>query len=460
MVNDDKGAGSTAKGGYRPSGRDRAGLAARQVAATILENVLHEKRNFDGVVDDRYGFANYRALIAKDRALARMIAATVLRRLGQVDDAIDRVSHTPLPAKAAKVRHILRAAIGQILFMEVPDSAAVNLAVTAISEDRKARHYKGFANAVLRRIAREKAEILAAQTPWRLNMPDWLHDELMAAYGAEMTEEIGAMHLLPPSLDFTVKSDPEKWAGLLDAAVLANGTLRRVQPARISALPGFQDGEWWIQDAAATLPVRLIGDVAGAKVLDLCAAPGGKTAQLVTAGASVTAVEISEHRATRLRENLTRLRLDAELIRADLFAWDDRRLFDAVLLDAPCSSTGTIRRHPDIARTKNLDEVATLAGLQLRMLRKAAQFVRPGGMLVFANCSILPREGEDICQIFVGEQGRLRSDPVLKSEFSFAPELITADGYLRTLPNMMAREPAQSGGLDGFFAARFIALGR
>ncbi|MEX2319572.1 MAG: RsmB/NOP family class I SAM-dependent RNA methyltransferase, partial [Bauldia sp.] len=342
--------------------------------------------------------------------------------------------------------------------------AAVSVAVDQIAADRDARHFKGLANAVLRRMARER-DALLAKLPPEIDTPAWLYDRWRAAYGAETTAAIAAAHRIEPALDVTVKDDPEGRAEKLGGIVLPTGTVRLIASGPIENLPGFAEGAWWVQDAAAALPARLLGDVRGKRVADLCAAPGGKTAQLAAAGALVTAVDISEPRLDRLRQNLRRLGLAAETVVADVLEWQpaqearsvatgkEKNPFDAVLLDAPCTSTGTIRRHPDIPWLKRAGDVATLAALQARMIERAVSLLKPGGTLVYCTCSLEPEEGE-AQRAAALQRLPLTPLPVAAAEVGGLAEALTADGAVRTLPCHLPNADPRLSGLDGFYIAR------
>ena len=431
------------------------GLAARQAAAKLLAAVIDARTPLDGLTDHDHGHPQFRALEARDRALVRAILTTALRFRRTIQALIDARLERPLPANALSLGHILHVAAAQILFLDVPDSAAVDLAVTHAKEDPRAKRFSSLVNAVLREIVRRKERALPAALTQTVDVPDWFNERLRAAYGDALTDEILAAHRLEAAIDLTVKSDPEGWAQRLDGVVLPTGSVRLERlDGPLTALPGFDDGEWWVQDTAASLPVRLLGDIRGLRVADLCAAPGGKTAQLVHAGATVTALELSPNRAKRLAANLDRLKLDAEIVQGDLFKYSPETLFDAVLLDAPCSSTGTVRRHPDVPWTKNPQDIAKLAGLQMRMLAHAVTLLKPGGVIVFSNCSLDPEEGEDMLQNFLAATPHMSADPILPGEFSFYDDYLTKDGTLRTTPAGLKMETPSLSGLDGFFAAR------
>src|SRR5262245_37753380 len=379
---------------------DTPGLAARRIAADVLDGVLRRRRPLDEQLEDHASHPDFAALPDRDRALVRALASTVVRRLGTLRHLLAKLLDRGLPADAPRLETALLLGAAQILWLEVPDHAAVDLAVRLTQADRRAARYAGLANAVLRRITRERAQLLAAidtsaQGPLTLDTPEWLLARWKKSYGAETARAIAAANGREPALDRTVKSDPEHWAAAMGGRVLPTGTVRATVHGPVPQLPGFGEGAWWVQDAAAALPARLLGDVRGLAVADLCAAPGGKTAQLAAAGARVTAVDRSGGRLERLKQNLARLRLAADVVEADVAQWQGGP-FDAVLLDAPCSSTGTIRRHPDIPWLKGEADIATLAALQRRLLAQAVTLVKPGGTLVYCTCTLDPEPGSDV----------------------------------------------------------------
>ena len=448
------------------SASNKPGLAVRLAAAKLLGAVIDARTALDGLTDENNGHPAYLALDARDRALLRAILLSALRHRSQITDVLAHRLERPLPKNARSLEHHLHVGATQILFLDVPDSAAVNLGVEAVSGDPRSKRFAGLANALLRRIAREKDRIHGWMQHNPPRAPDWLGDRLIDAYGEDRAEAIAEAHAHEAPLDLTVKDDPKLWAERLDGAVLSTSTVRIPSPsAAVPDLEGFTEGAWWVQDAASALPARLFGDLNGKRALDLCAAPGGKTAQLAAGGASVTAVEINNNRARRLAANLERLSLEAEVITgnalelslADIQAGDG---FDAVLLDAPCSSTGTIRRHPDVAWTKTPEDVAKLADLQFRLLERAATFVRVGGMLVFSNCSLLPEEGEAVTDAFLAAHPGYRLEPINWRELGADEEvlapMVTPRGTLRTTPELLPAPEPRMAGLDGFHAARFV----
>jgi 16S rRNA (cytosine967-C5)-methyltransferase len=430
------------------------GVAARLAATTALMAVLVDHRPLDIAIDATDG--PFETLDPRERGLARAILGIALRRRGQIDDALSRFLDKALPRKSGPLPAILHVAAAQILFMDVPDHAAVSIAVETAEADRDARHFKGLVNAVLRRLTEQRDAILASQDEIRLNIPDWLYERWVKDYGAETTAKIAAAHLLEPSLDLSVKSDPEGWAEKLGGIVLPTGSVRLIAHGPIDALPGFAEGQWWVQDAAAALPAKLLGNVEGKDVADLCAAPGGKTAQLAAAGAKVMAVDISEPRLQRVRENLSRLKLQIGTIAADVETWDPGRLFDAILLDAPCSATGTIRRHPDVAVLKRPSDIKALANLQSSLIARAVSMLVSGGTLVYCTCSLERAEGEDQVALALASLP-LVLEPIRPEEVG-GLEAICRDGFLRTLPSDLPNDEPRLSGLDGFFAARFRRL--
>ncbi len=420
-------------------------MSARRAAAELLVAVMDRGLSLDDALQATPSFLS---LEGRDRTFARALVASGLRRLGGVSAVLSRFLERPLPESAAHARALLHLGATQLLVLGTPAHAAVGETVETANAMREARGFAKLMNAVLRRVAREGAEILAA-LPAGADLPPWLFTRWRAAYG-ERAEAIARALLHEPPLDLSVKDDASGWAEKLGGFVTATGSVRVAPGARIESLPGFAEGAWWVQDAAAALPARLLGDVAGRRVLDLCAAPGGKTLQLAAAGALVTALDKSEPRLERLRENLARTRLRAEIVCADALEFRAREGFDAILLDAPCSSTGTLRRHPDVAWLRRPNDVRALSELQMQLLDVCAPLLRPGGCLVYAVCSLEPEEGPAIAATAL--QRGWRRGPVQVGEIAGADEFITPDGDVRTLPSHWS----DKGGLDGFFAARLM----
>jgi 16S rRNA (cytosine967-C5)-methyltransferase len=440
----------------RPSASEAApGRAVRDVAVALLVGVLDERRTLDSLLDAQSGLAAWRALPERDRRLARAIAATALRRHGETVAILDGLIEKAPGRRAGPLMRILEVAATQILFMEVADHAAVSTAVDQVGGDDAARHFKGLANAVLRRLARERQAILGRIDAAPNAAPPWLWQRWSSAYGEASARAIAEAHLHEPGLDLTVKSDPEGWAARLSGIVLPTGSVRLVPSGPVEALAGYAEGAWWVQDAAAALAPRLLGAVAGKRVADLCAAPGGKTAALALAGAEVTAVDASAQRLRRLDGNLARLELAAETVAADILTWTPSAPFDAVLLDAPCTATGTIRRHPDIAWLKKPEDVGALAAIQSAMIARTADFLNPGGTLVYCTCSLEPEEGEAQRPIALAT-GRWAPSPIAAAEIGGIGEAIGADGTVRTLPCHLPHANPRLSGLDGFFMMRLV----
>jgi 16S rRNA (cytosine967-C5)-methyltransferase len=427
------------------------GLAARRIAADILDGVLRRKIALDEQLSGKAAHPGLAGLADRDRALMRRLTATVLRRLGTLRQLLGGFLDKGFPSEAPRVETILLIGAAQILWLEVPDHAAVDLSVRLAQADRRAARYAGLINAVLRRVTQSKTAALANNAT--RDTPKWLVARWTKRYGAETARAIAAANGHEPALDLTVKYDAESWAERLRGRVLPTGTVRTFAQGAISLLPGFNEGVWWVQDAAASLPARLLGDVRGKAVADLCAAPGGKTAQLAFAGAQVTAVDRSAARLTRLSENLARLALQAETVTADALEWQSEP-FDALLLDAPCSSTGTIRRHPDVPWLKSESDIAVLVSLQQRLLDRAVDLLKPGGTLVYCVCSLEPEEAEEQVAALLARDARVVRLPVAAQEVCGRAEFLTADGDLRTLPPQLPDPDPRWGGLDGFYAAR------
>lgn len=439
---------------------DIPGLAARKAASRLLAAVIDAKTSLDGLTDHDNGHPQFRALDMRDRALVRAILTTALRFRGTIQALISARLDRPLPANAHALSHILHVAAAQILFLDVPDSAAVDIAVTQAKSDPRTVRFAGMVNAVLREITRRKERALPAALAQTSDTPEWFESRLVAAYGEEHAAAIRAAHRIEAPIDLTVKSEPAEWAEKLGGIVLPNGSVRLTSiDGPIASLPGFEEGEWWVQDAAAAIPAQMFGDLSGKRVADLCAAPGGKTAQLVHAGGHVTALELSPNRAKRLRANLSRLQLEAEIVVGDLMDYAPDVLFDAVLLDAPCSSTGTVRRHPDVLWTKGPQDVAKLASVQARMLAQAVKLLKPGGILVFSNCSLDPEEGEALYSAFLASNPEIAPLPIVPAELPFAAPYLTEHGAIRTTPAGMDMGSPEASGLDGFYAARMLRRG-
>ena len=433
------------------------GLVARTLAAQLVASVLMEGRPLEQALGEGAAAPEFAAMAPRDRALARAVAATVLRRQGELEHVLKAFLERPLPVNKGRLWPILLTGAAQLVALGMPPHAVVDLAVEMTRRDRGARRFAKLVNAVLRRVAERGPELLRGQDATRLNVPDWLWRRWSQSYGPELARRIGEASLHEAPLDITIKVGGDSaaaWAERLGGRLLPTGSVRLTHHGRIADLPGYGEGAWWVQDAAAALVVAAVGNVAGKSVADLCAAPGGKTAALAAGGAKVTAVDVSTARLARLSENLARLRLSADVIEADAAHWSPGRTFDVVVLDAPCTATGTIRRHPDILRLKRAQDVARMARLQRAMLAQATTLVGPSGLLVYSTCSLEPEEGVMQIANFLKERTDFERVPIAAAEIGAEAEWITAQGELRTLPCYLQQEAEELSGLDGFYVAR------
>lgn len=417
------------------------GLSARRAALALVKGALDHR----GGLEEAFARKPFSELELRDRALARMMAMTVLRRLGTIDRLLDGKLHKPPPDD---VRMFLRLGVAQLLYMDIPAFAAVDTTVRLAQGSEDTRPFKGLINAVLRGLLRDgpvtgDPEALA---------PGWLFARWRAAYGEAAAQAMAAAIPHEPLTDLSLKQPDDliALAEALEAEVLAGGSLRTPRRGDVTDWPGYAEGQWWVQDAAAALPTRLLAPKPGESALDMCAAPGGKTLQLAAAGAVVTALDRSAQRLTRLSQSLERIGLTAEIVATEADRWDDPRTFDAVLLDAPCSATGTYRRHPDVLWGTKPGDIAKLAGVQARLLDAAAKRVSPGGRLVYCVCSLEPEEGEGQTEGFLARHPDFSLAPIAPGEGGAPEGAVTAAGLLRALPHQAP------GGIDGFFAARFV----
>ena len=424
------------------------GLAARQAAAAAFADVVANGRS----LDERFAADSHFSLDVRDRALARSIVVASLRRLGTIRAALARFLERGLPKKAGPLEYILTTSAAQILFMDVPDHAAVDLAVHAARADQRSAPFAALVNAVLRNIAREKESILAVEDPF-LDIPMWLAARWRKAYGEDVAARMAVMLRHEPTLDLTVCGDGQEWADKIGGIVLPTGSVRLVNRAAIEELPGYAEGQWWVQDAAAALPARLLNVRPGERVADLCAAPGGKSAQLAAAGAEVVALDKSAERLRRLAVNFERLRLPVDIAVGDALTFEAQP-FDAILLDAPCSATGTIRRHPDVAWVKRASDIAALALVQAKMLERACGMLKPGGRLVYCTCSLEAEEGPAQIAALLRRNPDMVRLPVSADEIGGMSECLTAEGEVRTMPIHLPNDDPRLAGLDGFFMAR------
>ena len=420
--------------------------SSRAIALAALEAILNKGQNLAEALQKRPGIDK---LEARDRAFARLLLLTTLRRLGQIDNIIDGNLEKPLPAKRATVRHILRLGAAQLLFLDTPAHAAVDGAVALTNSSRHAP-LKGLVNALLRRIAREGRARCNAQDAARLNTSDLLWQSWINCYGEKICRAIAKVQMSEPPTDLSVKKELESWAVRLNAKRLPSGTLRLKRAGAVEMLAGYDTGAWWVQDWAASLPAKLFGDVIGKNIIEIGAAPGGKTAQLAAAGATVQAIDRSPMRIKRLQQNLARLSLTAEIVEADGENWRPAELAEGLLLDAPCSATGTIRRHPEIMWRRTPEDIVASTKRQTRLLSAASDMIKPGGLLVYTVCSLQPEEGPAQVEKFLSSDGRFERVAITSEEIGGLADALTPSGDLRTLPCHWA----PLGGMDGFFAAR------
>jgi 16S rRNA (cytosine967-C5)-methyltransferase len=419
---------------------EEAGLPARDAAVQFLEAALGRRAG----LDEALAAPASTRLDPRERAFARALTMATLRRLGPIDRAIGaKLTREP----PDRVRTLLRLGVAQLFWMGVPDHAAVSTVVTLTDRSKATRPFKGLVNAVLRGLLRDgppkdDPEALA---------PSWLLARWQAAFGADEARAIAAVIAHEPSTDLTVRdpADAAAVAALVEGQVLPGGTVRTPLRGDVAEWPAFDEGRWWVQDAGAAIPTRLLNLKPGETALDLCAAPGGKTMQMAAAGATVVALDRSADRLKRVTENLARLNLEAEIVAADGILWPDKRQFDAVLLDAPCSATGTFRRHPDVLWAASPLDIAKLSAVQRRLLDSAADRVKPKGRLVYCVCSLEPEEGESQVRAFLARRPDFDLDPIEPGEGG-APEASVPEGWLRILPHHI------DGGVDGFFAARLV----
>ncbi|MGL4637197.1 MAG: RsmB/NOP family class I SAM-dependent RNA methyltransferase [Beijerinckiaceae bacterium] len=431
------------------------GLMARRFAAEVIEDVVKRRQALDERLDRLNDVKAYADMSASDRGLTRAISTAALRRYGTIRKALaDRLAEG-IPVKSGRLESYLIAGVAQILDLQTPPHAAVNTTVSLVREDKHGRHFADLANAVLRRIAEARTGLVSDPAMVFADTPDWLRDRWTSAYGEEAAKAIAGAHRHEASIDITVKSDAAGWAQKLEAELLPTGSLRLTNRTAVPGLAGFEDGAWWVQDASAALPARLINAQPHMRVLDLCAAPGGKTAQLASTGAAVTALDRSAPRMERLASNMQRLGLTVDIKVAEATAFKAEP-YDAILLDAPCSATGTIRRHPDVAWSKTLEDIYKLAALQAKLLDHAATLLKPGGILVYATCSLERDEGEKQIERFLARNPAFTRKPVQAHEVGDQTDFITTEGDLRCLPSHLPHAVDRMSGMDGFFASRLV----
>ena len=412
---------------------------ARHCAMLALVHTLDNGQPLDGFWQKEPAFE---ALTPPDRAFTQHMVKTTLRHLGQIDAILQQFIDKPLKKHGLRVQHIMRLAVAQLLWLQTPPHAAVHSAVDLVKK-LKLTIYSGLVNAVLKKIVLQGADLMQKQPAATLNTPAWLWQSLVKAYGRKNAEGITLAHAQEPPVDITVKSNSSHWANALGGMVLPNGSVRLQHAGVITQLEGFEQGEWWVQDVSASLPVTLFSSLKDKRVLDMCAAPGGKTAQLIMAGAEVIALDASPARLHTLKGNLQRLQLKAECIAIDALVYKTNKLFDAILLDAPCSATGILRRHPDVAWNRKKEEIERLAATQAELLNHAIGLLKPGGELIYCVCSLQPEEGEKQIERLILENNNIN---IIKSSLSFLPDSAYSSG-IRILPHYLMAQ----GGMDGFF---------
>lgn len=429
-------------------------LIGRWAAMAFLEKILDDHLPLDQAFDQtcrQYGDK----LSAQDRGFVRHLGTTCLRHLGQLDAMINHCTSRKLTSKQKTIRNILRLGITQLLYMAVPAYGAVNSAVkmTDKQQNNTDRHSKGMVNAILRRIDREREKFSTSFSP-TMNIPKWMKEGWKIHYGAEAVDKIAVALLAEPPLDLSIKPecDGEEWAKKLGGTLLANGSIRCEKAGLVQNLPAYDDGMWWVQDVAASLPAILLGATAGDPVLELCAAPGGKTAQLAAKGCQVTAVDQSARRLRRLKENMDRLNLTCDIVTSDAAEYKPDKDYFHILLDAPCSSTGTMRRHPDVSRAKGPKDIQALGEIQARLLDAVVDMMPVGGILVYCVCSLQSQEGAGQIKALLDRNGTVKRKMISGTELSGFESSVQENGDVQTLPHYF------SGGMDGFFISRLVKI--
>ena len=425
----------------------KPGLPARVAAADILHAVLKDAMPLSELREQAADVLS--DLRPDERARAFSIAQIVLRNLPALDAVVETFLDRSPPMR---VNIILRICAAEVLLEDISVHAAVDSAVTAVKAKRKIAQFAGLTNAVCRKIVAQGPEILAAQSAPEL--PSILRKPMTKAFGKAAMAAMEAAFLGMPPVDFTIKdtSRVAEFADALEGTVLPNKSVRVKQPGQITTLPGFEEGDWWVQDAAATIPVLAMGDVSGKRVVDMCAAPGGKTMQLAALGAEVTAVDTSTSRMERLHENMTRVGLKSTEVVSDAFDWKPEGPIDAILLDAPCSATGTIRRHPDLIYVKSDWDLRPLLDVQKRMIHRCLNLLPTGGELLFSTCSLMPQEGEMQIDALMKSRKDVAIVPLKAGDYGLPKAAQNKDGTLRLRPDFWD----DLGGMDGFFVARLV----
>ncbi len=429
----------------------KKGLALRRLVLLVLLDVFERRSSLEKALSYR----GYDRFEYRDRSFCRALCSCILRRVGQLDAVIDACLRKPLPPEHRRLRMILRLSAAQSLYFQTPLYAVAGLSAELAQEDKSTRSFRPLVYALARAMT-EKGRVIAEATPLEHNLPVWIRKSWSQAYGVEAVREIAGVFAVPPPLDITLKNPLEHdiWAERLEVQLLPSGTLRRHAIGDVRALAGYDMGSWWVQDAAASLPVQLLDPRPREKILDACAAPGGKTLQLAAGGAQVTALDISQQRLNLVHDNLRRTGLSAQLICADARSWmleKEGGLFDAILLDAPCTATGTLRRHPDVVWTKTPQDVENLLKEQSCLLKSATSCLRPGGRLIFSLCSLQPEESLHFIDRVASFIPDLALDSFKDNEVEDVDIKVSEEGSIRTFPFFWK----ERGGMDGFFMVRF-----
>ncbi|MBL4604054.1 MAG: 16S rRNA (cytosine(967)-C(5))-methyltransferase RsmB [Emcibacteraceae bacterium] len=428
-------------------------IKSREVAFLVLKKVLDDAATLERSID-KYATD----LSAQDRGFIRHLTTTAIRRLGQLDKIINHCTKTKLGNTQMAIRHVLRLGITQLLYTEVPAHAAVNTSVSLVAKrvPKKLHYLKNTVNAVLRKVDRERETLLKKYSNTRLNFPPWLLKRWDNRFGQSMVKEILDALLNEAPLDLSIRPEhnQDEWAEKLKGIVMPGGAIRIEKAGKVRDIIGYDDGIWWVQDMAARLPAILLGAGQGDGVLDLCAAPGGKAAQSAANGAMVTAVDFSESRLIRLKQNMERLKLKIDVVTSDVLTYEPQKSYDYILLDAPCSSTGTIRRHPEILHTRRPEDVKELSILQGKMLDHAVSLLNDGGILIYSVCSMEQSEGPDQINALLQRHGSLKRKEIINEEIPGLEQSILEIGDVQTLPHYI------SGGMDGFFISRLVKVSK
>lgn len=424
----------------------QTGLPPRQCAVQLLANVFGKRVHLEQAQEANTVF---RTLSHADKAFCLRLVRLVCARHGELDALIDGWLENPLPENSAnEIRQILRLGLAQLLLAGIPAHAAVHSSVELAKQTHQGR-FSGLVNALLNRAVRDGAVQLQTLDGYTLNQPEWFRLRLEAAYGKEQARAIYAAQMNEAPVDLSLRGEAPTFPEDVDAIPLPTGSIRLHRAHGLENLPGYHEGLWWVQDAAAALPAMMLDAGKGAHVLDVCAAPGGKTMQLAAKGCVVTAIDRSAPRNDRLKENMTRMGFDVECVTADAVQWQPGRQWDFILLDAPCSATGTLRRHPEVVLTRGAEDIAKLTRLQAELLEQCFSLLKPGGIMVYAVCSLLAEEGTQQIQTLLAREPHAKLAP-LPEEIRLPAELMASAAELRTLPSHWA----DIGGMDGFYAAR------